>query len=111
MIYNLIFLVIFHLILPAAEMAYYAVFLEDIIPDSTADMMKNIFISGSFAAMNYFAMVWIFKRFFAEIFLAALAFGVMFAILTFKKSKGFMFATTIRYAISIGVLILSLIHI
>lgn len=100
--YNLLFLILYHLILPAAETAYYTIFLPELCPD--AETIKNLMIAGAYAGMNWFGIVFIFKRFFAQLFITALAFGIMFGLLMLKKQRGLPLALTARYALSFAVL-------
>lgn len=101
--YNLLFLILYHLILPGAEVAYYSIFLPEVCPEGK-EMITNLMISGAYAGMNWFAIVFIFKRFFAQLFITALAFGIMFGLLTLKKQKGLPLAVTARYTLSFAVL-------
>ena len=66
--------------------------------------MNNLMISGAYAGMNWFGIVFIFKRFFAQLFITALSFGVMYGLLTLKKSKGLPLTVTARYALGFAIL-------
>jgi hypothetical protein len=103
MIYNLLFMALYYVALPAAEVAYYTIFLQELVPQGN-EMIANFFIAGAYAGMNWFAIVWIVKRFFAQLFVTGLAFGVMFGILTLKKKKGLPIAVTARYALGFAIL-------
>jgi hypothetical protein len=105
LIYNLLFLVLYHVALPAAEVAYYTVFLPELMPESANELTQNLFISGFYALFNWFAIIFIVKRFFAQLFVTGLTFGIMFGIMIVKKKKGLSLAIIARYVISIGVLI------
>lgn len=61
-------------------------------------------IAGAFAGMNWFAMLFIIQRFFAQLIFAGLTFGLMFGLLLLKKQKGLALAVTARYAFAIAML-------
>ena len=102
--YNIFFLILYCVALPAGEVAYYVVFLRDLVPDENK-MMQNLMISGFYALMNWFAIIFMFKGFFAQIFITLLAFGSMFAIIHMVNTRNLTPLTvTLRYVLSWAVL-------
>lgn len=102
-IYNFLFFILYFIALPAAEVAFFTVFLPHVCPEGK-ELITNLMVAGAFAGMNWFAIVFIIERFFAQLFLTAFAFGLMYGLLLVKKQKGLALAVTARYAFAIAML-------
>lgn len=117
--YNLIFFIFYHIALPALEILYFTVFLpeathsEDNSTKDTAPLLNKkelsffntLLICASYAGVTWFASWFIVTRFFAQLFITGLAFGLMFLLLKVKKDRDFKTVVVARYALSLGVFI------
>jgi len=104
-IYNILFLVLYCLALPAAEIAYYVIFLRDIVPGSNK-FIQNLIIAGAYTGTCWFAIIFMFKGFFTQIFITLLCFGLMFGLMHLVTTRNLTPLTvTLRYAFSLAVLI------
>lgn len=103
--YNIFFLLLYGVALPAGEMAYYVVFLRELVPEDNK-VIEALFISGFYALMNWCGVVFIFKGFFSQIFVTALAFGIMFGIIHLVNTRNLTPLTvTVRYILAWAILI------
>lgn len=117
--YNLIFFIFYHLALPALEILYFTVFLpettfsQDNSTKDTAPLLNKkeltfiniLLICGSYAGITWCATWFIVTRFFAQLFITAVAFGIMFLLLKVKKDRDFKTVVVVRYALSFGMFI------
>jgi hypothetical protein len=117
--YNLIFFVFYHIALPALEILYFTVFLpeathsEDNSTKDTAPLLNKkeltffntLLICASYAGVTWCASWFIVTRFFAQLFITGIAFGLMFLLLKVKKDRDFKTVVVARYALSLGVFI------
>ena len=99
-LYNLLFLPLYGVLLPAAETAFFFKFLPDIIEHK----LKDFIVCGAYAGYNWVSFWFILSGFFGQLFFGILTFGIGFGILLYKKSKALSNALSVRLALSFGVI-------
>ena len=104
LLYHIFFFVLYGVALPLGEILYYVVFLREIVPDKNKTM-QALMISGFYALTNWFAIIFMFKDFFAQLWITILAFGAIFGLLYIVINRNSVpLGVTIRFALSFAVM-------
>lgn len=101
-IYWMFFFAAYGVLLPLAETAYFAVFLEGEMSQHFA-ALRDFVISAAYAGVNFILILFVVQEFVAVLVYTGFAFGIMFALLYIKKTQGLSYAAVFRFSLGIGI--------
>ena len=101
-LYSLLFLVMFGVLVPVMDGAFYLIFLHKVLEN---ERFRELIISGVYAGLNACFLIFTVGGFTAVVFFTLITFALMFLYLFLKERFGNFVVFGIRVGVNLGVII------